>query len=183
VGRRGDLPRIYPGLFEPAPREIDAAGPGVVHDVPRDVRELQGDAQIGGTQQGRSIAHTHDVGHHDAHDSGDVIAIPQGVVDIEVAMTLDVHRETFDQLHGVAFGDAVMLNDSLEGHEDGRFRRLAGEGAARSFAKILETLPRRPVVVARRAAAEVLQIDAIVAVPAPGVEHPGAVARLGCQKT
>ncbi len=71
-------------------------------------------------------------------------------------------------------GDPVSLDDAGEGPEGERLGRLASQRCAGLLLQLLETLGRRAGV-GRRVPTQILLVDPVVTVPAPGVEHVDAL--------
>lgn len=163
------------GLGEPVGRQIDSPDRGILNDIPGDVRELEGEAEIGGAIEGGGVAHPHDVRHHQAHHSRHVVGVVERVLDCFVPSSLDIHAEPGEVLERVAVRDRVPARHLLESREGRMVGRLAGE---RRPGLLLE--PGQPLgrVVAPLPGSEteMLTVDDVVAMPTPSVEHDRAFA-------
>ena len=178
--RRGDLGLRHAGLGQPLGRQVDAAVGGVLDHVAGDVGELEGEAEVLGAAQGGEVVrlHAHHERHHHAHHARHVPAVVERVLDGLVAARRDVHGEAVEQLDGVAFGDVAGEGHALEGGEVGIVGGLAGQRAPGLRVEPVQPRLRRLRAGRGHAVAELLAVDHVVAVPAPGVEHLGVDAGL-----
>ena len=170
-----DLIARHARLIQPGARQIDPSTLRILDHVAGDVCQLKRQPQVLGASQGRRIVHPHDPRHHHPDDAGDVIGVVQRVLQRIVTPADHVHLEPLQQVHRLIGWNAMTHGHALEGGEDRVRLRLAGQGGGGAQAQFVQLLASQHRVDADRAVAQHLSVDLVVAVPAPGIQHPGVV--------
>ena len=139
--------------------------------------KLEGDAEIGGARQRLLVVRVdaHDDRHHAADRAGDMVAIAEQVRLVGRPPALGVEREAGEMIVDVSgAGSGIRRADVASASKGSSADRLAGErvwlGAG---ARRAATIAVRPI----RLEAERLAVADVVAMAAPGIEQPGALAR------
>jgi hypothetical protein len=150
----------------------------ILDDVAGNVRQLEGQPEVAGAVEHPRVADTHDGSHHQPDHTGHVVAVAQRVLDGFVARALDVHREAGQVVVGEARRDpghpGMAQRHFLEGGKSRVPHLLAGIGAAGQLTQFGQ--PRRGIelLARRRIEAQLLAVDHVVAMAAPGIQHQHA---------
>jgi hypothetical protein len=152
----------------------------VVGDVAGDIGELEGDAEIGGAGQRRLVlcGNPHDHRHHAAHRSRDVIAIADEVGTVVGAPALAIEPEALEMVVKVGWGNGALAQQAGQAVEWRPEPALVAQCGGRAPPQLVDSSLVRGGGGGRGSGAQILTVANVVAMSAPGVEQPGAFARL-----
>ncbi len=118
-------------------RKVDAVAGEVFLDVPQDVGELHGEAEVDGVFPGFRVAVAEYLETDETDDGGDPVAVEAEVFEGPVAVVGEVHLDAADKVLEVGLGDFVGLGGVGEGGEDGAVRQ-ATVGRIEAGGELLE---------------------------------------------
>ncbi len=158
---RGHPERLVASGGQVAPAE----GP-VLGDVPADVGELHGPAEVGRRLERTVVPETEDVAHHEPHHPGRPVAVAQQVFVRSEPVTFGVHRHPREQLVEVEAGNAALSHHLPKG---------AGHRRQRSFT--VDEVELGAQAGQRRGSLDGRHlVDGVVHAPQVGVDDGGLVA-------
>ncbi len=145
----------------------------IVAQVAGDVRKLERDSEIGGSSQDLLFFRidAHDDRHHAADRSGDMVAITQQIRLVARPPACRVELEALDMIEDIAVRDRAFGQEGAESVEGQQPDRLAGEDLEGEQFHGLD-ISLRPI----RPETQRLAVADVVAMAAPAIKEPGALA-------
>ena len=176
------LPRRNVHFSQPFERDVTAPGAIILLYVAHDVGELERKAKIARPVERRLVVgrNAHHHRHHAADDAGDVIAIAHQIGSAAGPPILRIEREPGDQIAREGGGHGRFGGDDAKRVE----RRIADDLAGKRLLGLVGDLRQARLRIDDGCGgmAMILPVGEIVAAAAPGVEQPGAFARLAIEQ-